>query len=120
MDGRHAAGHDDPVRRVPVLVVTGLLVALASSACATTPPCTGAFTVDMSADVDGAPDARAALDDWLDGTSPVGEAPESAPRSGWEETGDRPDVVTWENGDWRVTVFRTTQDEWIVTTLECV
>ena len=103
-----------------IAAVTGLLVVLASSACATGPSCTGAFTADMPADVAGAPDPRGALDEGLDGTAPVGEAPASAPRDDWEETGTGDGSGVGESGDWRVTVWRTTQDEWVVTTLECV
>ena len=108
------------MRHLPAVAVTGLLVALASSACSTGPSCTGAFTADMPEDVAGAPDPRAALDEWLDGSAPVGEAPTSAPADGWQETGTGEGSVVWESGDWRVTVWRTTQDEWVVTTLECV
>lgn len=106
------------MRRLPALVVTGLLVAFAP-ACTTTPSCTGAFTADLPADVAGAPDPRAALDDWLDGTAPVGEAPGSAPRDGWEGAGTGTGTAVWASGGWRVTVWRTAQDEWVVTTLEC-
>jgi hypothetical protein len=97
-----------------------MVAALAMTGCSNEPPCSGAFTVDMPADTPGAPDPRAALETWLDGTSPVGEAPTSAPTKGWVDRGsDDADRVQLENGRWHVTVWRTTNAEWIVTTLGC-
>lgn len=97
-----------------------LLGLVALTGCGGGTPCTGSFTVDMSLDTPGAVDPAAAVQDWIEGTSPVGAAPAGAPDTGWGEVSESPSGgVVLENGDWRVTVLRTTTDEWIVGTLEC-
>lgn len=97
------------------VTVTSLLL----GSCGGESSCRGEFTVDMAADTPGAADPMAALQDWLDGTSPVGAAPAGAPDSGWEEAGGDATRVGLVNGDWQVTVMSTTNGEWIVWALVC-
>ncbi|GAB3219350.1 hypothetical protein GCM10027586_11660 [Kineococcus gypseus] len=111
------------VWRRRAFAVTGAVAAVAVlGGCASGTACAEAFTVDLPADTPGASDPLTALQEWLDGTSPVGRAPEEAPPgSTWtEDAGGDSSRVLFKSGDWQVTASRTTNDEWIVTTLECL
>jgi hypothetical protein len=90
----------------------------AAAGAAPCPP--GGWTASMPSDFEGEPDPPAALRAWLDGDPSMPAPHAEPPRDGWvEDPSSRVDVVTMTNGDWEVTITRSTRGEWLVTASGC-